>query len=41
VDGPCEDGNELSGSIKCWKILEPGSFSRRAQLNGDCQPSIY
>jgi hypothetical protein len=22
VDGPCEHGNEPSGSIKCWKILE-------------------
>jgi hypothetical protein len=20
--GSCEDGNELSASIKCWKILE-------------------
>jgi hypothetical protein len=21
-DGPCEHGNEPSGSIKCWKVLE-------------------
>jgi hypothetical protein len=28
VDGCCEHGNELSGSIKCWD-----GFSRRAELN--------
>jgi predicted deacylase len=22
VEGSCEHGNELSGSIKCWEILE-------------------
>jgi hypothetical protein len=22
VEGPCEHGNEPSGSIKCWEILE-------------------
>jgi hypothetical protein len=22
VEGPCEHGNELSGSITCWEILE-------------------
>jgi hypothetical protein len=22
VEGPCEYGNEPSGSIKCWEILE-------------------
>jgi hypothetical protein len=22
VEGPCEDGIELSGSIKCWEVLE-------------------
>jgi hypothetical protein len=22
VEGSCGHGNELSGSIKCWKILE-------------------
>jgi hypothetical protein len=22
VDGSCEHGNELSGSIKCWEILK-------------------
>jgi hypothetical protein len=22
VEGSCEYGNELSGSIKCWEILE-------------------
>jgi hypothetical protein len=22
VEGSCEHSNELSGSIKCWKILE-------------------
>jgi hypothetical protein len=22
VEGPCEHGNEPSGSIKCWKIFE-------------------
>jgi hypothetical protein len=27
-------GNETSGFIKCWVILEwPSDFSRRAQLN--------
>jgi hypothetical protein len=22
VEGSCEHGNELSGSIKCWEVLE-------------------
>jgi hypothetical protein len=22
VDGSCEHGNELSGFIKCWEVLE-------------------
>jgi hypothetical protein len=22
MEGFCEDGNELSGSIKCWGVLE-------------------
>jgi hypothetical protein len=22
VEGSCERGNELSGSIKCWEVLE-------------------
>jgi hypothetical protein len=22
VEGACEDGNESSGSIKCWEVLE-------------------
>jgi hypothetical protein len=22
VEGSCEHGNELSGSIKCWELLE-------------------
>jgi hypothetical protein len=22
VEGSCEDGNTLSGSIKCWEVLE-------------------
>jgi hypothetical protein len=22
VEGSCEHGNELSGTIKCWEILE-------------------
>jgi hypothetical protein len=22
VEGSCEHGNESSGSIKCWKVLE-------------------
>jgi hypothetical protein len=33
VDGFCEHGNELSGFIKYWEILEwlaTGGFSRRA-----------
>jgi hypothetical protein len=37
VEGSCEHGNELSGSIKCWKFLSScttGSFSRRVQLHG-------
>jgi hypothetical protein len=34
--GPCEHGNEPSGSIKCLEILEcaTGGFSRRAQFHG-------
>jgi hypothetical protein len=36
--GSCERGNESSGSIKCWEILEQLSdcvgFSRRTQLHG-------
>jgi hypothetical protein len=32
----CEHGNERSGFIKCWEILEwlSAGFSRRAQLHG-------
>jgi hypothetical protein len=36
VEGSCEGGNELSGSIKYWEILGGctiGGFSRRAQLH--------
>jgi hypothetical protein len=22
VEGSCEHGNELSGSIKCWEVLQ-------------------
>jgi hypothetical protein len=22
VEGSCENGNETSGSIKCWEVLE-------------------
>jgi hypothetical protein len=36
VEGSCEYGNELSGSIKCWKFLSSCTicgFSRRAQLH--------
>jgi hypothetical protein len=22
VEGSCEDGNEPSGSLKCWEVLE-------------------
>jgi hypothetical protein len=22
VEGSCDNGNELSGSVKCWEILE-------------------
>jgi hypothetical protein len=36
VEGSCEHGNEPSGSVKYWEILEfsciVGGFSRRAQL---------
>jgi hypothetical protein len=37
VEGPCEHGNEPSGSIKCWELLNgyaTGGFSRRTQLHG-------
>jgi hypothetical protein len=33
VEGPCEHGNEILGSIMCWEVLEQlhtGIFSRRA-----------
>jgi hypothetical protein len=36
VVGSCEGGDEPSGSIKCWEILEwctIGGSSRRAQLH--------
>jgi hypothetical protein len=36
MEGSCEHDNELSGSIKCWKILSSytiGGFSRKAQLH--------
>jgi hypothetical protein len=36
VASSCELGNEVSGSIKCWKFLNSrttGGFSRRAQLH--------
>jgi hypothetical protein len=36
VEGSCEHGNELPGSIKCWEMLNSntaGGFSRRAQLH--------
>jgi hypothetical protein len=35
MEGPCEHGNELSGSIKCSKFLSnyaSGGLSRRAKL---------
>jgi hypothetical protein len=35
VEGSCEHGNEPSGSMKCWEILErftTAGFSRRSQL---------
>jgi hypothetical protein len=37
VEGSCEHGNEPSGSINCWEVLECctiGGFSGRAQLHG-------
>jgi hypothetical protein len=36
VDGSCEHGNKLSGSIKIWEFLSSytiGGFYRRAQLH--------
>jgi hypothetical protein len=36
VEGSCEQGDELSGSIKCWEFLSSckiGSFSRRAHVH--------
>jgi hypothetical protein len=36
VEGSCEGGNESSGSIKRWEVLEfctIGTFSRGAQLH--------
>jgi hypothetical protein len=36
VECSCEQGNEPSGSVKCWEVLEYlhiGGFSRRAQLH--------
>jgi hypothetical protein len=36
VEGFCEHGNEPSGSIKYWEVLELftiGDFSRKAQLH--------
>jgi hypothetical protein len=36
VEESCEHGNELSGSLKYWKILEEvilGGFSRRARVH--------
>jgi hypothetical protein len=27
VGGSCEHGNELSGSIKCWEVLEQDGFT--------------
>jgi hypothetical protein len=35
-EGSYEHGNKLSGSIKCWEVLESctiDGFSRRAQLH--------
>jgi hypothetical protein len=37
VEGSCEHGNELSGCIKFWEVLEwlhDCGFSRRAHLHG-------
>jgi hypothetical protein len=36
VENSCKHGNEPSGSIKCWEVLNSctiDSFSRRAQLH--------
>jgi hypothetical protein len=38
VEGSCAHGNEPSGSIKCWEVLENfsctiGRLSRRAELH--------
>jgi hypothetical protein len=36
VEGSCEHGNEPSGSIKCWEILERVTASQGGlQLLGD------
>jgi hypothetical protein len=44
VEGSCEQGNELSGSIKCWEILEKLSdwqLLKRIELHGVGQFDIF
>jgi hypothetical protein len=45
VEGSCEHGNEPSGSIKCWEVLEwllkPTSIAEVNALSSTATSSIH